>query len=214
MSADERPRRRSRSGSPRSLIALLSFFGLQVRRQGTRRRAAAISVWALFHDATGPGRQVAGADRRPQHRRDQRPPLEGALARGHHPHQARDQAVVERDGLQEVGVAARRVLPGDRSRHARVARAAHRQDRHQPPAQGRRADQERGRGGDHHRHPGAGQRDAAGPAADPARRAASSPAGRCSEIAESVKQGVDQQLGGGRAAARPPRPDRARRRAA
>ena len=185
------------------VIALVGFMAFRFVAKGLAG-SQGYRVWCIFHDATGLVEksrvQIAGlnigqiVDRR----------LEG-LVRAHHPsRRPRDAAVVERDGVQEVGVAARRVLSRDRSRHRRVARSDHRQDAEESPAQRRRSDPQRRRGGVDVGHPGAGERDAAGAARDPAGRAqadAGAAAGHRQERAARRRQ----ELGGRRAAAQAPR---------
>ncbi len=72
----------------------------------------------------GPVREVARADRRHLRRRDRaaRAGSGHRAGQGHHPHRSKRDALRERGGLQEVGLAAGRVLPGDRSRDALTPR--------------------------------------------------------------------------------------------
>ena len=117
-------------------------------QRAQRGAARAYTVWALFHDATGLFEksrvQTAGISVGQIEKRELDPKT--AQGEDHHPHRAQHHAVRERRRGEEVGVAAGRVLPGDRSGHAEFKEVDGQRQRDARP-QGRRRAQERHRAG-------------------------------------------------------------------
>ena len=106
---------RRRAGARRS--SWLSYLLDAPGRRATATQDRAIAVWALFNDASGlfeksrvqtAGISVGQIEKRELDQRN-------AQGQDHDPHRARHQAVRKRRRGEEVGVAAGRVLPGDRS---------------------------------------------------------------------------------------------------
>ena len=105
------------------VVSAISYFLIRSTSERTAGNQG-ITVWALFKDASGLFEksrvQTAGISIGQIDKRELDP--DTRAGEDHHPHPAGHQALVERRGVEEVGVAARRVLPGDRSGHARHAR--------------------------------------------------------------------------------------------
>ena len=115
---------------------------------------------------------------------------------------------VERGGLEEVGLAAGRVLPGDRSRHALRAWSTG-QRREMRAAQGRRPDPERARADRHGRHHGPTSGPSCRSCSDILRRRAQADRRARSRTSPTTSTTlIETQLGGARAAAQPRRPHR------
>ena len=105
------------------MVGVISY--LLIRSTSERSAASeGYAVWALFHDASGLFEksrvQTAGISVGQIEKRELDPKT--GEGEDHDPHAPEHHALRERGGREEVGVAARRVLPGDRSGHADSAR--------------------------------------------------------------------------------------------